>query len=715
MGALPRGIFDELIESYDKVDFSMDNAAKKAARKIAFDTYVSKYEISRIKYYLNADRTSTLGARDSKGIMQAFIDALNNKQGETRKRSPRLSLENKDSDFTAVKDETAEIFKGNNADVVNAASAIQGQLTTIKNEIRPDEDRIKNLTDKAYADSNINKGLISKEPYNGTLRNYEIKDKIFKLMEPYALSWPLLLLMDQAILFESEEEFKKADLDNFMEYSLAKFMPEYDVVRHLKREYRSIQKKEKADPNDPNSAWVDIPTQNTFKLTPVYFLERVDAWNQTITSPVVLKKTTEEISTVTEDGTETYHETRISIEPIVAMSKYASPAPVNTPEHKLKIEFIGSSGAVYKMTPKYDEVKAEFAKYGIYEDTFAKVLEVISSEEGVSYFNNAAIEIAKVFGLKLNFIPFFGAGTGFTANIQYILDTLPDRKLTLLLKDNINYINQICPQNGIPAPVMIAQLIQEIGWDMKIWPETNNLFNIKGTGPAGSKSYNGSNWRVYNNYQESIDDYVKLITTEYQYAIEAAKTGGIDAYARALQSKPDHMYCEAETPPYEESLLGHIVGYKLSSGGSAGGFTGSSPIGNGTYLLPLRNGNSITSLFGWRVHPVFGTTKFHSGLDFGAEYDEPVYASTNGTVIFAGNGGGYGNRVELTNGSDGNTYTSYNHLNQINVSVGQVVKAGDVVGLAGSTGYSTGPHLHYEISINGECVDPAPLLGISTE
>lgn len=117
---------------------------------------------------------------------------------------------------------------------------------------------------------------------------------------------------------------------------------------------------------------------------------------------------------------------------------------------------------------------------------------------------------------------------------------------------------------------------------------------------------------------------------------------------------------------------------------------------------------AVTSLFGSRVHPIFGTTRNHYGLDFGAGSGEPIAAAASGQVITAGWMNGYGNVVILSHG-DGYT-TLYAHQSEILVSYGDSVDGGDTIGRVGSTGWSTGPHLHWEIRVDGVAVDPLPYL-----
>lgn len=112
----------------------------------------------------------------------------------------------------------------------------------------------------------------------------------------------------------------------------------------------------------------------------------------------------------------------------------------------------------------------------------------------------------------------------------------------------------------------------------------------------------------------------------------------------------------------------------------------------------------ITSGYGLRRHPILGFTRMHAGIDFGAAWGSPVYAVTDGTVSYAGWHGGHGNYVRLEHG--GGIGTGYGHMSRIAVSPGMQVRRGQVIGYVGSSGLSTGPHLHYELYRNGQTVDP---------
>ncbi|WP_292974456.1 M23 family metallopeptidase [Novosphingobium sp.] len=120
-------------------------------------------------------------------------------------------------------------------------------------------------------------------------------------------------------------------------------------------------------------------------------------------------------------------------------------------------------------------------------------------------------------------------------------------------------------------------------------------------------------------------------------------------------------------------------------------------------IMPVVGGR-ITSNFGARRHPVLGYTRMHAGVDFGAGYGSPIYAVGDGRVSFSGWHGGHGNYVKLDHG--GGYATAYAHMSRIAVASGTPVRAGQVIGYVGSTGLSTGPHLHYELYRNGTAVNP---------
>jgi murein DD-endopeptidase MepM/ murein hydrolase activator NlpD len=125
-------------------------------------------------------------------------------------------------------------------------------------------------------------------------------------------------------------------------------------------------------------------------------------------------------------------------------------------------------------------------------------------------------------------------------------------------------------------------------------------------------------------------------------------------------------------------------------------------------LRPTNPGIRFSSGFGYRIHPILGTKRLHAGLDMAAPIGEPIFAAGSGVVRSAGWGGGYGNLIQVDHGNG--LLTRYAHLSQIKVTPGQPVAKGTLIGLMGTTGASTGSHLHFETRIHGSPVNPACFL-----
>lgn len=117
----------------------------------------------------------------------------------------------------------------------------------------------------------------------------------------------------------------------------------------------------------------------------------------------------------------------------------------------------------------------------------------------------------------------------------------------------------------------------------------------------------------------------------------------------------------------------------------------------------------VTSQFGQRFHPIYEEYRLHSGTDFGEPSGEPVTASGSGKVYFAGDGGGYGNLIKVDHGDGVTSY--YAHLSEFRVGLGDAVLQGQHIGDVGSTGNSTGPHLHFEVRIDGAPKNPMDQIG----
>ncbi|WP_374411183.1 M23 family metallopeptidase [Novosphingobium colocasiae] len=124
-------------------------------------------------------------------------------------------------------------------------------------------------------------------------------------------------------------------------------------------------------------------------------------------------------------------------------------------------------------------------------------------------------------------------------------------------------------------------------------------------------------------------------------------------------------------------------------------------------VMPIR-GEVLTSGYGMRVHPVLGGMRAHKGVDLAAPVGTPVFAPADGVVSRASWFSSYGLFISLEHGAD--LQTRYGHLSRVNVAEGQAVHKGDLIGYVGTTGRSTGPHLHYEVRVDGVAVNPAPYM-----
>ena len=211
--------------------------------------------------------------------------------------------------------------------------------------------------------------------------------------------------------------------------------------------------------------------------------------------------------------------------------------------------------------------------------------------------------------------------------------------------------------------------------------------------------------------QKQLDELKKLIG-ETEATLSDVESG-IDSW----EKKEDEL--EEEAKKLDEKIKKLQTQYNKENAATGGGGSGTTTynsrgtktVGGVTFRWPTYT-TSITSYFGYRIHPVYGTKKFHSGVDIGAGYGDTIMAAAAGTVIYVTEpvegknkgGSGYGNYCIIDHG---NGYTTlYGHARDIYVKEGQKVSRGKAIGEVGSTGTSTGAHLHFEVRLNGERVNP---------
>ena len=184
-----------------------------------------------------------------------------------------------------------------------------------------------------------------------------------------------------------------------------------------------------------------------------------------------------------------------------------------------------------------------------------------------------------------------------------------------------------------------------------------------------------------------------ILSLENDLENRQAEYDAIMAAEDAANSVINKLVAELE----EQRRQAALAASASSSGGGAA-------VGTASFMWPVASYVYISSRFGLRVHPITGETKSHTGLDIASNMGTTVYAADNGTITLAGWNGGYGNCIMIDHG---NGYvTLYGHLSSLGVSEGQSVSKGDTIGQVGSTGNSTGPHLHFEVIRAGTRVDP---------
>ena len=197
--------------------------------------------------------------------------------------------------------------------------------------------------------------------------------------------------------------------------------------------------------------------------------------------------------------------------------------------------------------------------------------------------------------------------------------------------------------------------------------------------------------------EKDIEEAIQIILDlENDLENRQAEYEAIMAAEDAANATIDKLVAELEAQRAAEAAAA-----AAAAGGSSGGGSANA---SGSFLWPVASYVYVSSRFGLRVHPITGKTKSHTGIDIASNQGTAVYASDGGSVTLAGWNGGYGNCIMIDHG---NGYvTLYGHLSSISVSVGQTVSQGATIGAVGSTGNSTGPHLHFEVLKNGTRIDP---------
>jgi murein DD-endopeptidase MepM/ murein hydrolase activator NlpD len=266
-------------------------------------------------------------------------------------------------------------------------------------------------------------------------------------------------------------------------------------------------------------------------------------------------------------------------------------------------------------------------------------------------------------------------------NVARPLDTLAFRA-RFDLKVEVNRIDGRLVLNRIPIAV------------------DNTPLRIQGR--VGSSLYSAA--RASGAPGSAIQSYLRAIASQ----VNVGSLGADDRFDLIVEHKRAETG-ETEVGKLLYAGLERSSGKKIqlmqwSQGGTAQWFEASG-VGKQSGMLQRPVPGRVSSNFGMRRHPILGYSRMHKGMDFRAGYGTPILAATDGRITRAGWAGGYGKQVRISH--PGGLITSYSHMSRISASVGSNVRQGQVIGYVGSTGLSTGPHLHYELYRNGVPVNPA--------
>jgi murein DD-endopeptidase MepM/ murein hydrolase activator NlpD len=307
-------------------------------------------------------------------------------------------------------------------------------------------------------------------------------------------------------------------------------------------------------------------------------------------------------------------------------------------------------------------------------ETFSLVVDLHSEEIGGRWFRGAgtlAGLCALAFFLAPGFEPFIATKVAETPTAPIRNASLSDLAVGL------------APVPSIPKPVGIQS------------GERNGVRRINGDVAGGlywSLRGAGASPAI-------AADYLKAISTRIDVG-EVAPYDRFDfAVVEGLNGEPDTLiYAALDRAQYSDVQV-----MKWIVNGQTGWFDGNSEKQASAGLMAPVAGR-ITSNFGYRYHPILHFSRLHAGIDFGAAYGSPIAAAADGQVVGAGWAGGYGRQVRIVH--EGGLMTTYSHMSAIVAPPGTMIRQGQVIGYVGSSGLSTGPHLHFEVRVGGRPVNP---------
>ncbi|MNH82391.1 Murein DD-endopeptidase MepM [compost metagenome] len=246
------------------------------------------------------------------------------------------------------------------------------------------------------------------------------------------------------------------------------------------------------------------------------------------------------------------------------------------------------------------------------------------------------------------------------------------------------------------------QLILEEQANLKIaYAKAKDLYTEAESRKAILAAKEKEKQKLIANYQSDIEESDDISAKQDEMLVQiASKRAQLAQEKNKLRAAQIYAYNKKKK---SKTVKVSSTSSSSSSAGSSEGFKGN----GGSMGLPV-TGARISSPYGYRIHPITGVKKLHTGTDFAVSQGTDVHAADSGNVIVAEWWNGYGNCVIIDHGN--NIWTLYGHLSKINVQKGDNVKRGEVIAESGNTGASTGPHLHFEVRVNGTPVDPMPYL-----
>ena len=296
-------------------------------------------------------------------------------------------------------------------------------------------------------------------------------------------------------------------------------------------------------------------------------------------------------------------------------------------------------------------------------------------------------------------------------NEQY--ESMKKRIRYMYENGNTGFVEILCSSKSIGELLNNAEYISRIsGYDRNMLVEFQKVVtNVENQEAELKKEYKELQTMQDDliTKQDSVNELIKNKQSEIQsLTSELGDTKNKLAQLEAAAAEAERKQKEAAAAAAAAKKAQAAAKKNTSSSGSSAGSAGASVVsGNGTFTHPCPSGY-ISSGFGYRTQPIAGASTNHKGIDFAAATGTPIYAAAAGTVISAGYAGNAGNLLVISHGNGLLTY--YMHCNAIYVSAGQKVSKGQNVAAVGTTGNSTGPHLHFQVMLNGTPVNPANYL-----